>query len=425
MERHHDTDPSGSPADPIAVRQAPAPNWPRRLANFAVTVAVLAVAAATFLLSNSGVPANALQGGVSPQLARVYPGVFDAVLVIACVAAVMLRGARWWARSWAWLVVIVVLAAIGFTDVLHAMAYGLRQRPTEGVVAAAPAAAVLLAFSLLLTMLRQSRSQAPDAAGSPQAQGGSGRGIAEQQLTAPMIIGPVDAVPAVAAGAVPRAPAPPIALPAAPAAASADGSDADADRAPEAPAAVPETREIAETQVIPAVGGDARDDGQGPGTAATREEPGLAAAAEETPNPTHPPTAPSETVGSPALLSTVAPETPETPETAEPAAELPAEPTLPPTQAPAPTPPAIRYASSAAADESADDYWDADVDPALAGQVYPVLTSDPDIDSLPYQPGEPQDIDGDAPPFATAPFASVPRLNRVRVTPTPPTDDED
>ena len=42
------------------------------------------------------------------------------------------------------------------------MNYTLRHRPTEGVVAAAPVVAVLLAFSLLLTMLRQSRPRAPE-----------------------------------------------------------------------------------------------------------------------------------------------------------------------------------------------------------------------------------------------------------------------
>ena len=133
------------------------------MVNFAVAIVVLAVAAGTFFLSYPGVHAIALQGGVSTQLARFYPALFDAVLVIACVAAVMLRDARWWARCWAWLVVIVLLAAIGATDVLHAMSYGLQHRPTEGVVAAAPVVAVLLAFSLFLTLLRQSRPQAPDA----------------------------------------------------------------------------------------------------------------------------------------------------------------------------------------------------------------------------------------------------------------------
>ncbi len=54
-----------------------------------------------------------------------------------------------------------------------------------------------------------------------------------------------------------------------------------------------------------------------------------------------------------------------------------------------------------------------------------MLTSDPDIEVPPHEPGQSQDLEDDAPPFATAPFASVPRLNRVRVSPTPPTADED
>ena len=54
-----------------------------------------------------------------------------------------------------------------------------------------------------------------------------------------------------------------------------------------------------------------------------------------------------------------------------------------------------------------------------------MLTSDPDIEVPPHEPGQSQDLEDDAPPFATAPFASVPRLNRVRVSPTPPTEDED
>jgi len=42
---------------------------------------------------------------------------------------------------------------------------------------------------------------------------------------------------------------------------------------------------------------------------------------------------------------------------------------------------------------------------------------------VPTLPGEV--IDEDAPPFATAPFAAVPRLNRVRSTPTPPEGDDE
>lgn len=128
--------------------------------NFAVALIVLAVAAGMFVLSYSGVRALAVQAGVSTDLARFYPGLFDAVLVIGCVAAVVLRDGRWWARCWAWLVIIVLLGAIGATDVAHAVNYALPHRQTEAAVAAAPLVAVLLAFSLLLTMLRQSRGQA-------------------------------------------------------------------------------------------------------------------------------------------------------------------------------------------------------------------------------------------------------------------------
>jgi Protein of unknown function (DUF2637) len=143
-------------------------NWTRYLVNVVVALAVIAVAAATFVFSYDGVHAVALLGGMSPRLARYYPGLFDAVLVIACVAAIMLRDGRWWGRLWAWLVFIVVLAAIGATDVLHAAGYTLRHRPTEGVVAGAPVVAVLLAVSLLVTLLRQPRTRPAVAAAASQ-----------------------------------------------------------------------------------------------------------------------------------------------------------------------------------------------------------------------------------------------------------------
>src|SRR5450756_2468786 len=86
-----------APSQPAPSQSGQRSNWSRLLANFAVALVVLAVAAATFVLSYSGVHAIAIQGGVSVRLARIHPGLFDAVLVIACVAAVMLRDGRWWA----------------------------------------------------------------------------------------------------------------------------------------------------------------------------------------------------------------------------------------------------------------------------------------------------------------------------------------
>jgi hypothetical protein len=405
MERHPDSASSpGFRADPSQAQTAPARTWLHRLVNVVVAIVVLAVAAGMFVFSYPGVHAIARQGGVSGQLARFYPALFDAVLVIACVAAVMLRDARWWARCWAWLVAIVVLGAIGATDVLHAMSYGLRQRPTEGVVAAAPAAAVLLAFSLFLTMLRQSRPQPADAA---RGQVPADDGPAEQP-TAPMMISNVDIVPTLAAGAAARPPAPPIALPAAPVggppagARAADLFDDDLDQGPDAPVTAAETPETAPTKEMPALAADASGAGQDPGPAGAGDEPALAAPAVEAPDTAYPPTEPSEAVPPP-----------------PPAAGS------EPARAPAKASQAIRYASSAAAEQFADEDWEAEVDPALAGQVYPVLTSDPDIEVPPHEPGQSQDLEDDAPPFATAPFAPVPRLNRVRVSPTPPTADED
>jgi hypothetical protein len=373
------------------------------------------VAAGTFFLSYPGVHAIARQGGVSGQLARFYPALFDAVLVIACVAAVTLSHARWWARAWAWLVAIVLLAAIGMTDVLHAMNYGLRQRPTEGVIAAAPVAAVLLAFSLFLTMLRQSRTQSE----VPDQSQASGDDAAEPP-TAPMLFSADGPVTVLAAGSVARPPAPPIALPAAPALFT-DG-----------PADFTDGPEAAPTREMPAVADDASDaDRDAEGTAG---EPGLSVTAGAEPGPSHPATVPNDVIepaassaaaepaGEPlagtadATASQAAGEAPSD----EPPADEP-EAQSPPAEPASPQP--IRYASSAAAEQFGDEDWEAEVDPALAGQVYPVLTSDPDIEVPPHEPGQAQDLEDDAPPFATAPFASVPRLNRVRVSPTPPTDD--
>jgi hypothetical protein len=361
-------------------------SWTRRLVNLLVALVVIAVAAATFIFSYDGVHAIALLGGVSVQLARYYPGLFDAVLVIACVAAVMLRDGRWWARLWAWAVTIVVLAAIGTTDVLHAMNYTLRHRPTEGIVAAAPIVAVLLAFSLLLTMLRQSRTRAAAPAGPA----------------------PLD-VPALPAAYS----APPIALPAAPAASAA----------PDPAHGITEPNEVIAPPAEPAVSEPAAAEaaiveGPAPATALAQDEQ---APAQDEPAP--------PTVQVPALWP-------------GPAMEVP----------PVRGPHGIRYAGSsvprmarkaqAAEDDAAPsaEYWDAEGAGQFAGLVYPVRADHGDLgdavgsdaqDVNDTETGEPAprknppELDDDAPPFTTAPFAPVPRLNRVRSTPTPPADEDE
>lgn len=357
-------------------------NWSRLLVNVLVALVVIAVAGATFVFSYDGVHAIALLGGVSARLARYYPGLFDAVLVIACVAAVMLRDGQWWARLWAWVVIVVLLAAIGTTDVLHAMNYTLRHRPTEGIVAAAPVVAVLLAFSLLLTLLRQSRTQA-------------------QQPTGPAPLG----VPA-----LPAAVTVPIALPAAPVTAS------------------PSASASARTEALPVLLEDTPPGDVPP----ARENPVLASATEE-------------------------PNAWEVPEPAPPTVQVPALSPEPPPGEAAPTrvPQGIRYAGNGvpgmAGKQQADErdatqdneYWEPEEAGQFAGLVYPAREDHPDPadgdgdsgdvnddsgDAETDEPGphkDPPELDDDAPPFATAPFAPVPRLNRVRSTPTPPADEDE
>ena len=449
-------------------------NWTRRLVNLLVALVVIAVAAAAFVFSYDGVHAIALFGGVSEQLARYYPGLFDAVLVIACVAAVMLRDGQWWSRLWAWVVIIVILAAIGTTDVLHAMNYTLRHRPTEGIVAAAPVVAVLLAFSLLLTLLRQSRTPAAE----------------------PAAPAPLD-VPALPAGVS----APPIALPAAPAASATAPTQAmraaEDWTVPEWPksGAMP-TREVPAAAAPPPPPAaravplapppsltPPAEAGTGPvGRPVTEEAPvredHVVAAATELPPASPPELAHPATQSNKAIISVGAPaEAPhsDAPASAVPAAEsngeaptaeVPsagaspavAEPAAPTVQIPALSaepasektvpvrrPHGIRYAGNGvpgmagkqqAAERDApstEDYWDAEEAAQFAGLVYPARGNEPDLgdhasdadDSQPDKPSprkNPQELDLDAPPFATAPFAPGPRLNRVRSTPTPPAE---
>jgi hypothetical protein len=95
-----------------------------------------------------------------------------------------------------------------------------------------------------------------------------------------------------------------------------------------------------------------------------------------------------------------------------------------------------------------EDYWDGDDAGQFAGLVYPAreASAEPSAapgdgsgdngehfasddagagNRAPTQPMEIPEIDEDAPPFATAPFATIQHLNRVRSMPVPPEDEEE
>jgi hypothetical protein len=332
---------------------APRHRWPARLVNLGVVVLALALAAATFVLSYTGVHVIALQAGVSARYARVYPATFDAVLVIACAAAVMLRDARWWARSYAWLVIVVVVGVVGAADAAHAMNVALQHRTMEGVVAATPWVLALLGFSLMLTVLRHSRAQhAPDASQSGRASGRAAELPAEQEPGRP------DAA-IEQGGELAGRPAPAPALP------LAATSEPDATPAPDVPT----------------------PDAPGPIAAAAKDGPAADPAAAEDAAAADPAAAEDAAAADPAAA--------EDGPAADPAAAE-----ADPDQGDDPTEPAVSW----------HDYWDGEQETAPGGEGDPPAAANADTD---------------APPFATAPFATVPRLNRVRSTPTPPEEDEE
>lgn len=144
--------------------------------NLAAATGVLTgtvlLAGAAFLLSYARFHEMALTAGVSPSLATLYPLMFDTTLVIACLAALALRGASWWMRCYAVLSVTILLAAVAVAEAVHSAGVSLPYGPTAAAFAALPWALFLVGFSLgllVLTYLRTARAVAQaDDAGAPR-----------------------------------------------------------------------------------------------------------------------------------------------------------------------------------------------------------------------------------------------------------------
>ena len=144
----------------------------RLIALIAAVAGVIVLAAAAFVLSYGGIHKIALSAGVSPSVARIFPVIFDAMLVVSCAAVVSLRSAGWWQRTYSWLSTLVLLAVVAAADAAHATGTHLPRKPAAATVAVLPWVLLLLAFSLLLSMLRQfrrTRAVLADAAASDTA----------------------------------------------------------------------------------------------------------------------------------------------------------------------------------------------------------------------------------------------------------------
>jgi uncharacterized membrane protein SirB2 len=156
---------------PAAADQADAHRGLRITALIAVAVGVLLLAAAAFVLSYAGIHAIALKAGVSARLARLYPLIFDAMLVVAGAAVLALRGAGLITRCYTWLTMLVLLAAVAGADALHATGTRIPHRPAAATVAIVPWALVLISFGLLIAMLRHARQRRTGRAGSGRSRG--------------------------------------------------------------------------------------------------------------------------------------------------------------------------------------------------------------------------------------------------------------
>jgi hypothetical protein len=143
-----------------------APRAFRILGMAAVCVGLAALAGGTFVLSYSGIHALALHAGIAPRLARGYPLLIDAMLVIVLAAVLALRGADLPSRLLAWTTLLALLAAAAGADALHAVGHRLPRHVAAITAAVLPWVLLFLAFALLLAMLRHARLRRLAAAGA-------------------------------------------------------------------------------------------------------------------------------------------------------------------------------------------------------------------------------------------------------------------
>ena len=129
----------------------------RLIALTAVVIGVMLVALAAFLFSYTGIRQIALQAGVSPGLARLYPLMFDAMLIVTCSAVLATRTAGWGTKSYVWVCLLLVVAAVAVGDALYATGVHLTGQAARATIAVVPWVLLLMGFGIWLVMLRHWR----------------------------------------------------------------------------------------------------------------------------------------------------------------------------------------------------------------------------------------------------------------------------
>jgi len=180
----------------------------RALGLGAVAAGLLVLTATACVLSYPGVHELAVRVGLAAMPAKVYPVAIDAMLVVAAVSVLALRGAGLFSRLYSWLCLLVAVA--GLTAASVAQAAGLRVPHRAGQIGAAviPFVLVLAGFGLLIALLRYAMSRS----GGGRRQTGAGVAAvahaaapADLGMAAEPVAADPDLAPAVAAGLDPAA----------------------------------------------------------------------------------------------------------------------------------------------------------------------------------------------------------------------------
>lgn len=140
--------PSPPPARPSRVIVAT-----RRAGIALVGIGVAALAAAACVLSFEDLHRLALAGEAPARFAYLYPAAFDALLAIALISAVLLRGGRRVARLQAGVVLVLLFAGAAAAEVATATRATVDVRRAAIVVAVAPWVALTLALWLWFLLI--------------------------------------------------------------------------------------------------------------------------------------------------------------------------------------------------------------------------------------------------------------------------------
>ncbi|WP_436761269.1 hypothetical protein [Streptosporangium sp. V21-05] len=164
---------AGSISRPSPPPSLPAATEPSRVtvalrrAGIAVTgVGVAGLTAAACVLSFEDLRALAVAGRAPADLAYLYPAAFDALLVIAMIGVLLLRGGWWPVRLQAGVILTLLFAGAAAAEVSTAMRMAVDEGRAAVVVAVAPWVTLILALWLWLLLIKHAaaRRAASDAA---------------------------------------------------------------------------------------------------------------------------------------------------------------------------------------------------------------------------------------------------------------------